>query len=483
MKLSYLSYVAGILNYLINLEENMKKTLSNSLKHFFGLGNFGFQVMMNIEAAFFPIFLTDTVRFPIYTVGIIMIVTSIVDFILAPLSGFLISATKPMRWGRIRSWLLISPPLIIIFYLMQFSNLGIGAFSVIIITTGYIFSHALWNTAFTADVAIIAEIAPSHEERLLLGSRRMMFSNLGRMLSSFFTPLFLIFFTDRFGNENTAYLMLILCATIIMCFCFWSDFKITERYEERPPIPYQKADMIKRLSIKEIISSLHKNPSLFAIMVADLSSNVGSFLLPTLATYYYKYVVCDMNILKYHLFLVAFGGLIGAYFSGYLFKKIYKKKVLIFIYFMISLLLLISRVFAYHTYIFIGIQMLMQFFVGISQPMEADLYMDIATYYEWKNRKNATGFIMGLMNIPGKLSIVLKGIILTITLLAVEYMPEVEPTLGLKRGIANAYLIPAIIPLIGIISLKFLFILDDKSIEKMENEIDKRKINAGLFSD
>lgn len=455
----------------------MKKPLSKSLRTFFGMGNFGYQILANIETAFFAIFLTDTVQFPIYLVGIILMATSISDFIIAPLSGAIINGSKAMKWGRIRSWLLVAPPFVIIFYLLQFSNFGNGVTQAVIVILGYILSHAIWNMAFTADIAIIAEIAPNNQDRLLLNSRRMLYNNLGRMFSSYFTPLILVYFTAKFGSENNAYVGLIICASVVMCLSFWADFKTTKGYENKDA---QAADCKDRnqLSAKEIVNALIKNPPLFAVLVADLSSNVGSFLLPALATYYYKYVAQNIGLLKYHLFLVSFGGLLGAYASGYLFKKIYKKKVLLIIYFAITSTLLLSRLFAFRTFVFMGLQMIMQFFVGMSQPMEADLYMDTATYHEWKSGKNASSFIMGLLSIPLKISVILKGIILTVTFLAVGYTAGSAATPEVQNAIVNAYVIvPASLPMIGAISLGFFFKLNPARIASMQKEINERKVS------
>jgi GPH family glycoside/pentoside/hexuronide:cation symporter len=71
----------------------MKKPLSKAIKTFFGLGNLGYMVMVNIETAFFSIFLTDTVRFPIQIGGAVMMAASIIDYIISPLSQSPIAKT------------------------------------------------------------------------------------------------------------------------------------------------------------------------------------------------------------------------------------------------------------------------------------------------------------------------------------------------------------------------------------------------------
>jgi GPH family glycoside/pentoside/hexuronide:cation symporter len=408
--------------------------------------------------------------------GTVMMTASIIDYIVSPLSGAVISGTRPMKWGRIRSWLLVAPPLIIPFYLLQFSNLGNGAVAAIIISLGYVISHTMWNIAFTADVALIAEIAPSREERLKLGSNRMLYNNLGRMFSNYLTPTILVALTALFASEAMGYSALVFCSTIIMFLCFLSDFLITKGYERQTPED-AKADKPKqdRVKFRELIAVFKKNGHLLALMIADLTSNVGSFLLPALAVYYYKYVAVNMGLLKYHLFFMSFGGLLGAFLSGHLFHKVYKKRVVMSIYFLITGLLVVSRVFAYQPYFFIAFQTVMQFFVGMSQPLEIDLYMDTGIYHEWKSGKSVTSFIMGLVNIPVKVSIIVKSIVLTLSFLAVGYVPGANPTPEMQQGIVNAYVfVPAIIPIIGAISLGFFYKLNPERVAMMQAEIAER---------
>jgi GPH family glycoside/pentoside/hexuronide:cation symporter len=385
-----------------------------------------------------------------------------------------------MKWGRIRSWLLVAPPLVIPFFLLQFSNFGNGIISAVIIFLGYVVSHALWNTAFTAGIALIPKMSTSGEERLKLSSNRMIWSNLGRLFSNYLTPIILLSLTAFFASEAAGYSVLALGVTVIMCLCFLTDFSITKGYENQAPeeskVRESKQDRVK---FKDQIAVFKQNSHLLALLISDLTSNVGSFLLPALAVYYYKYVVMDMSLLKYHLLFMSIGGLLGAYLSGRLFQRVYKKKFVMAIYFLITGLLLISKAFAYQPYIFIAFQTVMQFFVGMSQPLEMDLYMDTGIYHEWKTGKNVTNFIMGLINIPLKLSIIVKSAVLTLTFLAVNYVPGADPTPQVQQGIVNAYVfIPAIIPMIGAISLGFFYKLDPKRIAGMQAEIAGRNLNT-----
>jgi glycoside/pentoside/hexuronide:cation symporter, GPH family len=93
-----------------------KKPLSKALKTFYGVGDMGFSLMTSVEIFLFIFFLTTVAQFSLPMVAIIGSITSIVDALLSPFYGAIISGTKPLKWGRNRSWLLIAPPLVVVLF-------------------------------------------------------------------------------------------------------------------------------------------------------------------------------------------------------------------------------------------------------------------------------------------------------------------------------------------------------------------------------
>lgn len=81
----------------------MKKPLSKAIKTFYGIGDFGFSMMTSVELYLFVFFLTNVAKFSLPMVALIGTVTSVVDALLSPFYGAIISGTKPMKWGRNRS--------------------------------------------------------------------------------------------------------------------------------------------------------------------------------------------------------------------------------------------------------------------------------------------------------------------------------------------------------------------------------------------
>ncbi|MCR3922355.1 MAG: MFS transporter, partial [Firmicutes bacterium] len=116
-----------------------KKPISKALKTFYGIGDMGFSLMTSVELFFFVFFLTNVAQFSLAMVAVIGSVTSIVDAILSPFYGAIISGTKPLRWGRNRSWLLIAPPLVVVLFMFQFTRIGpTELISAVIVSLGFI---------------------------------------------------------------------------------------------------------------------------------------------------------------------------------------------------------------------------------------------------------------------------------------------------------------------------------------------------------
>ncbi len=455
--------------------ENGRKPTSKAALNFWGVSQVGYQLIQNMDTTFFAYFLTDVALFSAGVSGLILTVTSTVDLIYSILVGAFIGMIPPMRWGRLRSYQLILPPLVIIFFTLQFTSFGNGLFAAAFIILAYAIAHICTTTAYTADFAMVQEIAATPGDRVKLNSNRMVGSNLGRLICSYVVPLF-TGAVKSIIDENFAYMLIAFAWAIVLTIGYWIHFKMGEGYENQGATV--RSD--ENLKIKDIFKAFTTNINLLAIVISDLASNVGSFVIPALNVYYYKYAVGSMpNVtLKNHLLFSSLFGLAGAYLAGVVGRKVSnKRRILLVSYATVIILLALSRMVALtNAYAFFALQVIMQMVVGFTQPLESDLYMDVAVYHEWKTGKNCTAFIMGLLNIPVKLSQVIKSVVITALLASVGYVANMAATPELVTGIANGYVFaPVIAPAVGLISLGFLFKLRPEQMGKMQAEVNARR--------
>lgn len=151
---------------------NERKEISKSLKRFFGVGDFGFNLMTNIETYYFQFFLTDIAKYTIPVVTLIATLTSLVDAALSWVYGVLLNTMKPMKWGRYRSWLAVIPWLVPFLYAFQFIKLNDGAAGIVVIIVATITSHIAWNIPFVANISMINIASKTPDDRMALSSTR-----------------------------------------------------------------------------------------------------------------------------------------------------------------------------------------------------------------------------------------------------------------------------------------------------------------------
>ena len=107
------------------------------------------------------------------------------------------------------------------------------------------------------------------------------------------------------------------------------------------------------------------------------------------------------------------------------------------------------------------------------------LYGDASIYSEWKTGKAASSWVMGLSNLPLKLAIFIKGLIIPAMLASVGFVAKMDPataTPELKAGITTLFCtIPGATVLAGAVLLTFGYRLTKEKVTQYQSEINARK--------
>ena len=177
-------------------------------KFLWGIGNVGEGVVTMVTSTYFMIFLTDTALLPLWMVSLISITGSVLDFFLVPLSGVLLDSVRFTRWGRYRSWLLVCPPLVVLFYVLCFTVTGSVATTALCALLGYLGGKAAWNLVYSANVTLTATLSREDKIGTKFTSQKMIGSNLGRMLGNALTPALVSAFAVHM-SEAASYQMTI----------------------------------------------------------------------------------------------------------------------------------------------------------------------------------------------------------------------------------------------------------------------------------
>lgn len=441
--------------------------MNDMKKHLWGVGNIGEGVVSMVTSTYFLIFLTDTAMLPLGMVSIIAMIGSILDFLMVPISGAVLVSTKPMKWGRYRSWLLICPPIVVLCYLLCFTvvegnQLLTGACALL----GYTGGKVAWNIVYASNVSLTAIMSRGAKSKTKLTSQRMMGSNLGRLLGNSLTPAIVAAVAVHLGEVNGYRITIVIMGTVYILTSlmhFWISHK--QRSDAGEPVKAQEP-----MPLSEILQIVMIEPKLILTLLIDLTSNIASLVLPSLAVYYYKYCSEVPSMVSTHMLITGFGGLAGAVLVRMLGNQIKNPKwVLVSLYALIACGLLSIRLFPDNAVYFLCIGVCISLFTGMTSPFELTLYMDTALSYRRKTKKDATGFIMGLSNLPLKFAHIIKSTLIPFTLAAVGYVANAEPTPQMQQAIIDAYtIIPTMFPILGMFLLGFAFKLQVSAGEKAE---------------
>ena len=200
--------------------------LSKSLLYTYGVADLCFTLMINMELYFFAAFLTDYAQFSLMTVGKILGLTGFLDILCALAGGAILQKTTLNYGGKYRSWFLIGPPILAPLFILQFTKIGSNGTAAIIVMTGFIASHLLFNVVFSANGAMVGRLSSLPEERTILSaSRSQGMSAAGLIFSATAAPM-LAFFAAR-TDKITGFTITISVYAFMMVLGYWYIYKLT----------------------------------------------------------------------------------------------------------------------------------------------------------------------------------------------------------------------------------------------------------------
>ena len=465
------------------------KPITPKTRFFYGFGDWAFSTMSNVETFFFNYFLTNVANFSGPVTTTIATVTSTVDAALSWIYGAILNATKPGRFGRYRTWLVMVPWVVPFLYTFQFLKIGDGPTAYVLVTLGFIVSHVVWNLPWSANVALISVAGGTPEGRAALSSSRATWNQFAGITFAYIGPPLATFFGAKIG-ASYGYAALAFSLGILMVFGYFVNFAATSGYEviETGASATRKQSKTKA-SIGDMAKSLISNPSLCVLIFATIPALGIRFIPPAVAAYYFQYVAgggeLNRALLSQYMLIVSLGAFAGAFLSGFIAKKFSSRNTLIGTY-AIGAVALFLLYFNYsNVTLVIFLMALTQIGQGICYSIYPALFADCAVYSKWKLGVDARGWIMGLATVPLKVAIIGRSIIVNISLMAVGFNAiaiRENPSLmteELKKGITAAFaLVPGIILVVGVLLMVFGYRLTREKLIQYQKEIDAREAKA-----
>lgn len=457
--------------------------MNNKIKNFFGVGDMFFSLMVILELAFMMVFLTDVLKLNIVLAGTIITITSLGDLITSFIAGGIVDKSN-LKWGKYRSWLLFGPAIASIFFVLEFTQFGTATTSAVIFTICYLISHTLWNIFYTANRALAGAVTDDPTERAHISGRIAAWMNAGRIIGSKLIIVMILFFATTVGDGNqlVGYTLTALVTSVLMCIGYFIHFKITEGYDLPQEVTKVNSKQNK-VTVIDMFKGVGKNPPLISVLFCDFIRLSGYYLMLALAAYYCKIVLKDPAAVGNMLLIINIGCLLGSLLSKTFVTRFGTKGTTVIGMAGASAFMFAAMFVSPNATAVIACLGLSQIFFGVSFGLTTSLYANSATFAEFATEKNTNGFIMGLLSFSIKMSIFIRGLIMTFVLAFIGYSADMTITDQITGNMSIAFLaIPAVLIAIGIIPILMMKMKDSDVIE-MRKKIEARKIanlDAGI---
>ena len=460
--------------------ETKKSGLSKTIRYFYGVGDMCFNLMSSVYSYYLVFYLNTVAKLSLPHITLLMAISSTFDSASSWIYGAVMNSTKPMKWGRYRSWLIATAwilPFTSFFMYFRIGKSDNVAFVFFLIAQ--LAARIAQNFAYTANVSLISVVPRNADDRIAMSASRATWNNAAKFAWSYLGVPFLAILANVVG-EDYSYATLAGLLGITTFIGYFLHFKMTEGYEATGEEEILNENLTKRskTNVVDLLKALFTNPPLLALVVADLAKWLFNFVVAGTVVYYFTYIALNKGLQAHYTLIIAFMAVFGALASNYIGKKLSGRTTMIIFYLGMAVLLLAGRALYTNVWAVIILVSIAQFGYGCIYSCSSALYADTAVYAEWKNGKNASGWIMGLTNVPIKIASTLKSVVLPAALALSGFSAAVEvedATETMRAGIANTLLtLPAFMLIVGALVLIFLYRLPKEKVEKMQEEIEAR---------
>ncbi len=435
--------------------------ISEKLGLTFGTAMMMLTMVVTIAGAYIAFFLTDLTGLSPTGMGAVLLVGGAADTISCFFVGILVQNTN-LKWGKYRSWALISPVATALGFVLLFVNwqMAEGA-RIIFLCILYSIAAIGSNLQTLSQNGLISKVTQDPDGRVKLVGRQMQGHAAARVVSGMiFLPI--VALIGR-GNVASGYLGYFVIFGLLAIISNYFVFKMTKEYD-----PYVSESKLEKevnvMGPKDMWNVLRQNDQFLVLIFTDLINSIGLMVGFVAMPYFFVYIVGDMSGMTYFLAASSICQLIGCFVGPLMFKKWDKKPI--FIYGVIAygmsfpityIAYLITGVAS--PWLFVILLCFGSFSLATQNPLKPTMFMDCAEYGYQKYGKNATSFILTFAPLPVKGGASVAGGILGICLSVIGYTAGMALTQALT---SKLMFIICIIPFIFVLIALAIFVFGYK---------------------
>ena len=461
-----------------------KKYLNNKEILSFSTAGFGRSMIYNLMSTFLLIFYTDAMQLDFGHAGAIILLTRIFDAFNDPVMGIIVDKTKT-KFGKLRPFLLVSPPMILVstillFYVPDFGYTGRLVYSAA--------TYILWAACFTVqDVpfwGMSAVVSPLENERNKLLSTARIFCTIGGIVPTLLVGAF----TDKLGLSKGYLLSAVLISVAGTSLSWLAFFGTKERVEDKKD----------KITVKEYFVAYTKNKPLILIII---SSILGSAMLMAqtsgayLANYLFSAYKKQFPVQTVMTVAIGAGMMVAMVLMPVLRKKMSLKAIYISSAFFGAAVHLIMYFIGYSNfYLFLGMLIFAGLPLGIFNVITYAMIADSVDYLEWKTGRRSEGACFACQTFISNLTAGISNFITTQVLDVFGYiqperirdaagkLTEVVQTQSV-RTLDGMFIMVTVIPAISLALCAIPMFFNDysgKKKEEIQKALEKSRVTVEI---
>jgi sugar (glycoside-pentoside-hexuronide) transporter len=362
----------------------MIERLSFSEKFGYALGdmaaNFVFQAMLALQLDFY----THTFGLTAAQAGTLFLVVGLSVAFLNPVMGVIADRTSS-KWGKFRPWLLWTALPFGVICVLTFTtpNISPGAKLVYAWVT-YILLRVVYTVNNVPYASLNAVMTSDPDERNSISTYRQIAANsAGFIIASLAIPMVRFF---GHGNDVLGYQLTMGVLSVLSILFFIVAFLTTK--ERIQPNPQQRS------SLSQDLSDLFSNGPWIVLFLATLFYFAAIVVRGNVMLPYFRFVSGNVDLFSWFNGFGLASLLVGVAFSTAVTKRLGKR-------FLFIASMTLSGLFSAALFVIptqatitiIAVEVLRQFFFGLSGPLIWSMMGDVADYGEWKTGRRASGTV------------------------------------------------------------------------------------------
>ncbi len=441
----------------------------------YSLVDFAMNLVFQCIMMYIMFFYTDIFGLKPKDIALMFLVSRIWDAINDPMMGTICERLNPKR-GKYRTYLLYGAVPFGVFAILtytvpDFSYVGKLAWAYIT----YNGLNMMYTFIIQPYISAASIMTADPDERTKLQSTRMMFAQSGGVVVALAIPLVSGFFA-RYMTIAKGYMATTILMSIIMVFILiYAYSTIVER------IPVTSHE--NKANIKDVIYQATHNKPGFLMFLLFLGVYGYITIQSSTGVYYMTYYAQRSDLVAWFSMMTVLPSVFGVPFVPFLCRTIKKKATVIlglsFAAIGSGLLFLSAPESLTFMMVCRGIS---AFGYGILMGILWSIITDPVEYADLHTGRRLTAIVMTLIGLGIKFSMTIGGVIPSLILDAVEYVPnQVQQTETALNGIRMmSTLLPSVVMIVTIIIFGLFYDLNEKKIAQIQHDI---AVRDGLISE